>query len=65
MHCASELESRGCHGDSEVRKEKGGRGIDTYTHTHTERHTHIKAHTHKLQQIKFVFHKNTDLSHLR
>lgn len=57
MHCASELESRGCHGDSEVRKEKGGRGIDTYTHTH------IKAHTHKLQQIKFVFHENTDLSH--
>lgn len=61
MHCASELESRGCHGDSEVRKEKGGRGIDTHTHT---LHTHIKAHTHKLQQIKFVFHKNTDLSHL-
>lgn len=41
MHCASELESRGCHGDSEVRKEKGGRGIDTYTHTHTLRDTHI------------------------
>jgi len=27
--CAAELESGGCHGDSRVRKGKGGRGIDT------------------------------------